>query len=154
MFGATLIGTMPLRTYQAPEAYAELGAYTLSLGDPDFIHQHVVDTYGAQVQRPTDKPIRLVQSLVGLYLHVEHRFNGRQVQRVHTLLADRRPAWPVLELPVDRGRFTVLEVVQRAPGVDFNAAIEEWAASTWGAFTLHRTAVVDLLVAHGIGTPG
>jgi hypothetical protein len=145
---------MPLRDYQAPEAYAELGAYTLSLGDPDFIHQHTVDTYGAQVHRLTDKPIRLVQSLVGLYLHVDHRFTGRQVQRVHKLLADRRPVWPILELPLDRGPLTVLDVVQRAPGVERNSAIEAWASSTWVAFSLHRTAVADLLAAYDIGTPG
>jgi hypothetical protein len=144
---------MALRDYQAPEAYAELGAYTLSLGDPDFIHQHAVDTYGAQVHLPTDKPIPLVQSLVGLYLHVDHDFTGRQVQRVHKLLADRRPAWPVLELPLDRGTFTVLDVVQRAPGVERNAAIEGWAASTWVAFLFHRTTVADLLAANGISTP-
>lgn len=144
---------MVLRDYQAPEAYAELGAYTLSLGDPDFIHQHTVDSYGAQVHRPTDKPIRLVQSLVGLHLHIDHRFTGRQVQRVHTLLADREPVWPILEPPLDRGTLTVLDVVQRAPGVERNAAIEEWAASTWVAFSLHRTAVADLLAANGISTP-
>jgi hypothetical protein len=145
---------MSLRDYHAPDAYAELTAYTLLLGDADFSHQHAVDTYGAQVHRATDKPIRLVQSLVGLYLHVEHRSTGRQVQRVHKLLADRRPAWPVLELPLDRGTLTVLDVVQRPPGVERNAAIEEWAASAWVAFSLHRAAVADLLAANGIRTPG
>jgi Family of unknown function (DUF5946) len=144
---------MPLRDYQAPEAYAELAAYTLSLGDPAFIHQHVVDTYGAQAHGATDKPIRLVQSLVGLYLHVDHRFTGRQVQRVHTLLADRRPVWPVLDLPLDRGMLTVLDVIQGVPGVERNAAIEDWTASTWVALSLHRTAVADFLAAHGISTP-
>jgi hypothetical protein len=73
---------MVLRDYHAPEAYAELSAYTLLLGDVDFI------------------------------------------------------------------------VVQRAPGVERNTAIEEWAASTLVAFWPHRTALADLLSANGIGTPG
>jgi hypothetical protein len=62
------------------EAYQELAAYTLGLHDAAFIHQHIVDAYAVHVAMPTDKPIRIAQALVGLYLHVEHGLTGRQVQ--------------------------------------------------------------------------
>ncbi len=151
--GPTLQEMRPA-AYEAPDAYAELTAYTLSLGDRRFIHQHVVDTYRAQVHGPRDKPIGLVQALVGLYLHVDRGFDGRQVQRVHKLLADRRPRWPVLDLPSDRGPMTVRDVMAHAPGPMRDAAIEAWAASTWRALSQHRGAIEGLLHAHGILSAG
>jgi hypothetical protein len=63
------------------EAYHELAAYTLGLHDAAFIHQHIVDAYAVHAAMPTDKPIRIAQALVGLFLHVEHGLTGRQVQR-------------------------------------------------------------------------
>ena len=63
-------------------AYHELCCYTLTHGDPAFIHQHVVDAYAAQDASNTDNPIRLTFALVGLYLHVERGFTGRQVNEL------------------------------------------------------------------------
>lgn len=139
--------------YAAPEAYAELSAYTLSLGDAAFTHQHAVDTYRVQVHGPEDKPIALVQSLVGLCLHVDHGLDGRQVQRVHKLLADQRPHWPVLDLPPERGPMTVRDVLAHPPGAARAAALEAWAASTWQALSGQRAAIEALLRAHGIEPP-
>ena len=67
-------------------------------------HQYTADAYTVQAFGVGDKPIRLVQALVGLYLHIEHGSDGRQVQRVHMILADQRPDWPALPLPEDRGK--------------------------------------------------
>jgi Family of unknown function (DUF5946) len=89
------------------EAYEELAAYTLSLRDAAFIHQHIVDAYAIHAAMPSDKPIRIAQALVGLFLHVEHGFPGRRVQRVHHIIAAQRPAWPRFALPDDRGPITV-----------------------------------------------
>jgi Family of unknown function (DUF5946) len=122
------------------EVYQELAAYTLSLRDAAFIHQHVVDAYAVQAAIPSDKPIRIAQALVGLFLHVEHGFTGRQVQRVHHILAAQRPAWPRFALPDDRGPITVHDVMAEPPGERRDRAIEAWATSTWNACRgLHRS---------------
>lgn len=39
------------------DAYHEVCAYTLTRGDPTFIHQHVVDAWAAQNAGPKSKPI-------------------------------------------------------------------------------------------------
>jgi hypothetical protein len=54
------------------------------MGRPGFILQHVVDAIGAQTATREARPIRVVFSPAGLYLHVEQEFSGRQVQRVMT----------------------------------------------------------------------
>ena len=53
-------------------AYHEICCNTLTLGDPEFIHQHVVDAFAAQDANLGDKPIRLTFALVGLYLLIEN----------------------------------------------------------------------------------
>jgi Family of unknown function (DUF5946) len=115
------------------EAYQELAAYTLNLHDAAFIHQHIVDAYAVQAAMPSDKPIRIAQALVGLFLHVEHGFTGRQVQRVHHILAAQRPDWPRFALPDDRGPITVHDVIAEPPGERRDRALEAWATSTWNA---------------------
>ena len=47
--------------------------------DPAFIHQHVMDAWAVQTADELTKPIQLTFALVGLYLHVEMAFSGRQV---------------------------------------------------------------------------
>jgi hypothetical protein len=58
----------------------------------------VVDTYAVQTAIEEDPPIRLAQALIGLFPHVEHGLTGRQVQRNHQIVADRRPQWPQFAL--------------------------------------------------------
>jgi hypothetical protein len=60
------------------EAYHELSAYTLAHTDPAFGHQHVIDASGARHALDGAQPIRLAFSLVGLFLHVDRGFTGRQ----------------------------------------------------------------------------
>lgn len=86
------------------DAYDELCSYTLTHGDPTFIHQHVVDAIGAQRATSDTKPVRLTFSLVGLLLHVEWKWTGREVQRAHMRLAARRRDWPRFALPDIAGR--------------------------------------------------
>ena len=78
-------------------AYDEVYAYTMSR--PGFILQHVVDAYGAQTASSDGKPIGVVFALVGLYLHVERAFSGRQVQKAHMELGRRKRAWPISIFP-------------------------------------------------------
>jgi hypothetical protein len=85
------------------EAYHEVSAYTLTQGYGTFIHQHVVDAWAAQDAHADSKPIGVFFALVGLYLHVEQGFTGREVQHAHMQLAKRPEPWPVGALPVARG---------------------------------------------------
>jgi hypothetical protein len=84
----------------------ELTAYTLSHTGPAFIHQYAVDAFAAQTADDTTKPIRLAFALVGLCLAAERQYSGRNVQRVHTLLARRRKRWPTFGIPEHRGAIT------------------------------------------------
>jgi hypothetical protein len=135
------------------ESYDELSAYTLSRPDAVFTHQYVVDTWAVRSAALDERPIRIVQALVGLYLHVEHGATGREVQRVHKLLADRRPTWPVLDLPDQRGSVTVDDVLREPPGPARDHAIEEWAASTWSACRSLAPEIEAFLARHGITPP-
>lgn len=131
----------------ADGAYHELCAYTLSRGDAAFIHQHVVDAYAAQTADERTKPIGLAFALIGLYLHVEKQYTGREVQRVHMQLARNRRTWPTFPLPEDRGAVTAAGVLAAA---DHDAAIHEWAAAVWRAYVEVRDEVIALLRENGV----
>lgn len=126
-------------------AYEELCAYTLSHGDPRFIHQHVVDAFAAQHADENSKPIGLTFALVGLYLHVERGFTGRQVQRAHMALARKKRTWPRFPLPADRGAITAVDVMAAAEGAARDRVISEWCAAVWKAFGESRAEVIALL---------
>lgn len=72
--------------------YHELCYYSLPHNGPEFIRQHVVVAIGAQEASSDATPIRLLFALVGLYLHVERGFTGREVQRAHAKLGRERLA--------------------------------------------------------------
>lgn len=135
---------------EVADPYDELAAYTLTRGDQSFIHQHVADTRAIRTATPETARITVAQALVGLYLHVEHGFTGRQVQRVHQLLANERPEWPAFSLPDDRGRMRVAEVLAEPPGERRDGAIHRWARSTWEACSGLRNEVAAFLSANGI----
>lgn len=132
------------------EAYNELMGYTLMLRDEAFIHQHLVDAWMAQHADETTKPIGLTFALVGLYLHVERGFSGRQVQQAHRTLGRHKRTWPRFALPADRGSITAVDVIAAAPGPARDRAIDAWASSTWRAFQDGRPAVAGLVTEYGI----
>ena len=132
------------------EAYHEVSAYTLTHGDRTFIHQHVVDAWAAQHAHADSKPIGVFFALVGLYLHIEQGFTGREVQRAHMQLAKRPEPWPVGALPVARGTITALDVVASPEGAARDAMIDEWAQSVWAAYGDSRERVIELLRRRGI----
>ena len=71
--------------------FNELIFYTL--GHPDmayFIHQHVVDAYTAQNADEKTKPIAITFALAGLYLYVEMKYSGRQVQLAHIQMSKNK----------------------------------------------------------------
>lgn len=126
-------------------AYQELQCYTLAHGDASFLHQHLVDAWMAQHADSTTKPIAITFALAGLHLHVDCGFTGRQVQRAHMVMGQRKRAWPSFVLPVDRGALDVHYVSAAAPGAERDAAIHEWCASVWDAYRQHRPVLASLL---------
>jgi len=127
------------------EAYERLQCYTLGHTGPQFIHQHVVDAWAAQHATETTKPISLTFALIGLYLHVEKGYSGRQVQRMHMTLADTRRAWPSFLLPARRGSVTAVEVMAAPAGPARDRAIDAWCTSVWESYANHREAIAELL---------
>jgi hypothetical protein len=133
------------------EAYHSLSAYTLTRGDAAFIHQHVVDAYAVQNANERSKPIGVAFALIGLYLHVEKEYTGRQVQRAHMALAQNRRQWPAFSLPPDRGVTTAIDVMAAPEGAERDAAIHAWCASIWKACNGSRDLVIGLLQEHRVG---
>ena len=132
------------------DAYNELQGYTLGLGDERFVHQYVVDAWMAQHADERTKPIGLTFALVGLYLHVQRGFSGRQVQRAHMFLGRSRRTWPSFPLPEERGSMTAAEVIAAEPGPERNRAIHAWCASVWESYRESHQAVAELLKLHGV----
>ena len=127
------------------ETYHELSCYTLTRGDPQFIHQHVVDAFLAQTADQSTKPIGITFALIGLYLHVEKNYTGKQVQLAHMALASRRKDWPTFDLPKTRGEIRVAEVLNQPAGANRDAMIHAWCASVWQSFAESHSNVRTLL---------
>jgi Family of unknown function (DUF5946) len=115
------------------ELLRELMYYTLALGDPAFIHQHVVDAFAVQNATEDSKPIAVVFGLIGLYLHLERGFTGRHVQRAHMQLGTPRRTWSMPDLPEHRGAIRVGDVLDSPPGEERDIMIDVWCNSVWEA---------------------
>ena len=140
-----MVVTAAASTPSDQELYDQLTFYTLELRDPEFIHQHVVDAYAAQHAGPESKPIGIVFGLIGLYLHVEKNFTGRQVQRAHMQLARRRSAWTAPHLPGQQAAaIRIADVVAAPPGPERNAMIHRWCEAVWLDWQHARPAIVEL----------
>lgn len=131
-------------------AYDELCAYTLSLHDAAFIHQHVVDAYAAQNASESTKPIQLTFALAGLYLHLDRGFTGREVQLAHMQMAKTRRQWPRFELPRDRGSMTAADVLAAPAAPERARAIDAWCSSVWDAYRPTSDALAGLLRQCGV----
>jgi len=129
------------------EKYGELAAYTQSLRDPRFPHQHAVDAYGASHVGPSSKPIMAFFALVGLYLACERGLSGRTVQLAHMELGRAKREWPVLVPPRQMGRVTVVDVIAAPPGEAREVALMEWARSVWAAWVAQQPRIRELTAA-------
>lgn len=127
------------------DAFYELSYYTLSNKDPIFIHQYIVDAYTAQYADISTKPIAITFALVGLFLHIEKNYIGRDVQKMHMLMAKKKRIWPTFSLPEKRGKVTVFEVLNQPPGLGRDSKIKEWSASVWEVYSKERSVIADLL---------
>ena len=127
------------------ELFHELSCYTLAHGDPAFIHQHIVDAYAAQHATENSKPIGVVFGLVGLYLHVEKQYTGREVQKAHMQMAKRRKDWPRLMPPKVEAKIGVADVLKAEPGSERDKQIRAWAAAVWESWRERRQEIVVLV---------
>lgn len=124
--------------------FDELCFYTLGHKSPAFIHQNAADAFTAQHAEEGTKPIAVVFALLGLYLHLEKGFTGRQVQLAHMELGRRRREWPRLPLPATTGRMGVGDVLAGEPGPERDARIGRWCASVWAAWGEVHPAIAEL----------
>jgi hypothetical protein len=127
------------------EMFYELSCYTQTHPDPSFIHQHVVDAFAAQHADENMKPITLAFALIGLHLHIEKNFSGKEVQMAHVKLAKHRKQWPMFNLPDFRGKITVYEVVAAPKGHERDGIIHKWCVSVWEAYSESHKKVADLV---------
>jgi hypothetical protein len=129
------------------ELYNELAYYTYehAQSDASFMHQLVVDAYAAQHPYDSDKPIRVAFALIGLYLHIEKHYTGRQVQLAHIALGKERRAWPTFTPPAALGSVTVADVVRSEPGSERDRMIEAWCVSVWDAWAHQQQTIRDLV---------
>src|SRR5262245_66136956 len=130
------------------DAYDSLCAYTLARRESRFIYTNCVDAFAAQHADESIKPIKVAFALVGLYLLVEKQFTGRDVQRVHMRLGQKKHSWPKFALPRNRGSLTAVDVMSAPEGPERDDAIRSWCASVWAAYAGTREAVVALLRVH------
>jgi hypothetical protein len=133
-------------------AYDELYLYTMnhSGGRSQFILQLVVDAQTAQTATTATKPMGLVFALLGLYLHVEKGFTGRQVQDAHIRMGRKKHAWPAIAVPKERGAMTADDVMPFPAGRERDAAIDDWCRSVWTAYADARAAIIGVLEQHRI----
>jgi hypothetical protein len=123
----------------------DLSLYTLSLGDKDFLHQLLVDTYGAQHSGKSVRPITVTFSLIGLYLTFECGYTGWEVQKAHTLLSKKNKNWPLFLFSKDnRSEITVLDVLKTTAGEQRNDMLKEWGKSVWDMWREQQKEVIGL----------
>jgi hypothetical protein len=108
-----------------------LSAYTLTHGDPRFIHQHAVDAWQLQHAVVTKSNIGIAFSLIGLYLALEKGQTGRQAQLAHMKLGTPKRKWGSFEIPSTRATLTVVDVLAASPGAIRDARLMEWARAVW-----------------------
>jgi hypothetical protein len=127
------------------EAFHKLSYYTLSLYDPEFIHQYAVDAFATQTAHKNTKPITIAFALIGLYLHIEKNYSGKMVQMAHMQLAKYKSKLPPFVLPQNRGKITVFDVLTMPEGDARNAKIEQWMQSVWKAYAESHKTVEEFL---------
>ena len=126
------------------EQYNELAFYTLSHRSSEFIHQHIVDAFALQTANETTKPIKIVFSLAGIYLLVEKKYTGKQVQLAHIEMTKKSKIFPAILLPENRGKITISDVLKTADGNEKDQKINEWCVSVWNAFSTQHHTIISL----------
>ncbi|MFE3104030.1 DUF5946 family protein [Nocardia tengchongensis] len=131
--------------------YNEVSSFALIHPPLDRWNQLSADAYGAQPSRADDtdpKPVRLVYSLVGLYLALEHGCSGEDVRAAHRMLGRPDPSWPSLSGPATSIGMTVMDVAERGlmreSLTGHAGALHEWVESVWSAWDSRHAAIAEL----------
>lgn len=127
------------------DAFHQLSYYTLSHKKEEFIHQYIVDAFAVQTADKDTKSIKINFGLIGLYLHLEKGFTGKEVQQAHMQLAQYKDKLPKIVLPESRGKITVFDVLNSPKGQQPDAKIDEWMQSVWDAYKDEQQKVKDFL---------
>jgi hypothetical protein len=131
------------------EEYDALSFYTLSHPDADyFIHQHFVDAFSAQNADATTKAISIIFSLVGLYLLIEKKYSGKQVQRFHIRMAEDKKTWPDIALPEHRGDLRIRDVNDAPAGKERDEMIKKWCFSVWEVYKDNHKTIQSLVLSY------
>ena len=75
----------------------------------------------------------LVFALIGLCLHVEKGYTGKQVQLAHMQIAKHQKQWVQPPLAKKRGSITAADVLATTHGPARDAMIDMWSVSVWDA---------------------
>jgi hypothetical protein len=132
-------------TQECRQLYDELAAFTLSLRDPDFPHQTVVDAYTAQHYGPNIKPIGICFALIGLYLTFERGYTGREAQLAHIELGKLLLKWNGFEPRTTGGAVTVKDVLGAISQDNYKVPIQNWGKSVWNTWISERPIVAWIL---------
>ena len=116
--------------------------------DATFPYQLVVDAYGAQHAGPLSRPIGTAFALIGLYLVLECGFTGKDVQQVHTYLAQRTKGWPGFNPPATPSPVTILDVVRCPSGAARMAMLRTWTRAVWGCWAADHDRIARLVADH------
>lgn len=125
--------------------FCRLSEKTIYSYDRDFIHQLAIDTYEAQHGGGKTKNISTAFGLIGLYLALEKKYNGREVQKAHIVLANRTKDWPRFDPPTHNFEITIKDVLEPKNEKKLNGLIRLWADSTWKSWTTERDNIIRLV---------
>ena len=126
------------------DLYNELAYYTLSHKGKDFIHQHIVDAFAIQTANEHTKPIKITYALIGIYLHIEKGYTGKQVQMAHVEMSKKSKVFPQIILPTNRGEISIADVLKITNPEERDKQIHGWCASIWKAFTTKQELIKDI----------
>lgn len=125
--------------------YGRLTVYSIAHKSPDFLHQHVVDTYGAQHVSDEAPALLPAFALIGLHLWLDRGYTGKQVKETHARLARTKRDWPRFETPHREWTMTMLDPLEAPEGPERDAVIEAWARSVWAVWEPRHADIAALV---------
>ncbi len=129
---------------QPIDQYNQLAFYTLSHKGPNFIHQHVVDAFAIQNANENTKPITIIYALVGIYLHVEKNYTGKEVQMAHVKMTKKSKVFPHINLPSNRGAIKINDILAITAPTQRDAKIHQWCVCIWEALYDQQDSIIKL----------
>ena len=126
------------------DQYNELAYYTLSHKGKDFIHQHIVDAFAIQTANEHTKPIKITYALIGIYLHIEKGYTGKQVQVAHVEMSKKSKVFPKIILPTNRGEISIADVLKITDAEERDKLIHGWCETIWKAFASQQELIKDI----------